>query len=556
MNLLDLMVKIGVDDQASSNIAGIAKGLEGKLATAAKTGAAAVTAVTGAVTAFSGAVAAATNAVANHGDEIDKTSQKLGVSAEAYQKWDYAMNISGTSMQNMGMGLKTLTNKLDDAKSGSAEAQEKFAQLGISAEQLQGMSREEAFEAAIKGFQGMADSTERAALANDIFGRSGQELTPLFNMTAEETEKLMDNAERLGMVMSDEAVKASAAFKDAQTTMSKTMDGIKNKLVAEFLPGITTVMDGLTEVIGGDTEKGMQLIDEGVDEFVAKLDETLPKAMEIGGRIMGAVAEAIVKNLPKIAQSFLEGITTMVESLADNTDSVVETAGEFFMGIAEAIAVVTPRLVTALLKLVFNLLQSIVMHIPDMLKAGAQLFGMLGEALAREGSRVLSDVGRMMGDILVKIGGFFNDMVTAGYNLVTGLVNGILSAPERVWNAITGIVGNAIDGAKKMLGIASPSKVFQGIGENTVSGLVRGIESGENGVENAMGKIERAMTLDASIGLPSSLPNPANLIQPTGQQRDLTVILELDKMQFARAVYRLNESETQRVGVKLAGGVA
>jgi hypothetical protein len=38
--------------------------------------------------------------------------------------------------------------------------------------------------------------------------------------------------------------------------------------------------------------------------------------------------------------------------------------------------------------------------------------------------------------------------------------------------------------------------------------------------------------------------------------RDLTVILELDRMQLGKAVYRLNNEETQRVGVNLAGGFA
>ena len=55
--------------------------------------------------------------------------------------------------------------------------------------------------------QGMADTTERAALANDLFGKSGQNLTPLFNETTESTEKLKQAAHELGFVMSDEAVR-------------------------------------------------------------------------------------------------------------------------------------------------------------------------------------------------------------------------------------------------------------------------------------------------------------------------------------------------------------
>ena len=135
------------------------------------------------------------------GDAIDKTSQKLGLSSSAYQEWDYVMNLAGTDMQSMTVGLKTLTNKLDDAKNGSESAQAMFAALGISMDEINTMSREDLFGETIKGFQGMADSTERAALANDLFGRSGQDLTPLFNQSAEATQEQIDRAREYGMVI-------------------------------------------------------------------------------------------------------------------------------------------------------------------------------------------------------------------------------------------------------------------------------------------------------------------------------------------------------------------
>ena len=117
---------------------------------------------------------------AKAGDEIDKTSQKLGMSAEAYQEWDYVLSQSGVEITSMTTGLKTLTNQIDDAKNGSTQAQARFAKLGISLNDLSTMSREDVFAAVVSGMQGMADTTERAALANDLFGKSGQNLLAHF----------------------------------------------------------------------------------------------------------------------------------------------------------------------------------------------------------------------------------------------------------------------------------------------------------------------------------------------------------------------------------------
>ena len=203
-------------NSAENNAKTFGSKLKTGLATAAKVGIATVTAAT---TAMAAGFIKATKATAAYGDNVDKASQRLGLSSEAFQKWDYVMKIAGTNINSMGMGLKTLTNKLDDAKNGSEKSQEMFKKLGISMDDLNKMSREEAFEAAIKGFQGMKDSTERAALANDLFGRSGQALTPLFNQTAEQTEEQIALAEKYGMIMPKAAVKASAAFQDSLTTL-------------------------------------------------------------------------------------------------------------------------------------------------------------------------------------------------------------------------------------------------------------------------------------------------------------------------------------------------
>ena len=76
--------------------------------------------------------------------------------------------------------------------------------------------------------QGMKDSTERAALANKLFGKSGQNLAPLFNETAASTEELKKKANELGFVMSDKNVKSSAAFKDSLDTLQRSVSGAKN----------------------------------------------------------------------------------------------------------------------------------------------------------------------------------------------------------------------------------------------------------------------------------------------------------------------------------------
>ena len=92
------------------------KGFAGKLAKGLAVGGAAIAA--GSAAALVGIVKGA-KGVSEYGDNVDKMSQKLGLSSDAYQKWDYVLNLAGTDMGSMTTGLKTLTNKFDDAKNGS-----------------------------------------------------------------------------------------------------------------------------------------------------------------------------------------------------------------------------------------------------------------------------------------------------------------------------------------------------------------------------------------------------------------------------------------------------
>jgi hypothetical protein len=76
-----------------------------------------------------------------------------------------------------------------------------------------------------------------------------------------------------------------------------------------------------------------------------------------------------------------------------------------------------------------------------------------------------------------------------GANMIRGIAKGISGAAGAVVNALSSVISGAISSAKKMLGIASPSKVFMGIGEFTGEGLVEGLDNTQGAVNAAMGEM-------------------------------------------------------------------
>ena len=509
------------------------------LGTAAKVGAGAITAATAALAAGGAAFVKSSNEVAQYGDNVDKMSQKLGLSTKSYQEWDYVMQLAGTDMGSMTTGLKTLTNKLDDAKNGSDEARGMFEKLGISMEDINTMSREDLFAKTIEGFQGMADSTDRAALANDLFGKSGQNLAPLFNQSAEATKGLIEQANQYGMIMSKDAVKASADFEDALTRMQSTMTGAKNALIAEFLPSLTSMMDGVSMLVSGD-KNGFDKISEGVDELVKNITDAAPKLLDAGVEIVESFAKAIIDNLPKlietglpiimkladaiienlpalldaavqiilqiatgIAEALPELIPTIVDtilfivdSLIDNVDLLVDASIALILGLAEGLINALPKLIEKAPEIVIKLTEAIIRNVPKIVEASAKLIAMLVTGLVKSYSSLI----KAGADVLQKIKEGFSveKALTWGKDLIDNFIRGI----KAKWSDLKDAVKDLAETVKSYIGFSEPEvgplSNFHTYAPDMMELFAKGIKDNEDLIADQMNE---SLSIPVNMGI-------------------------------------------------------
>ena len=329
-----------------------------KLATgitaASATIAAAVTAATAAAVTVGKEFIEAANDVAAYGDEVDKTSQKLGISAQAYQEWDYVMQLAGTDMSSMTTGFKTLTNHIADATAGSEDAIAMFESVGISLTDLQNMSTEDIFAATVAGLQEMEEGADRSALAVDLFGKSGQNMAALFNMTNEETEEAIALANEYGMVMSDDAVQASADYTDALTTLENTFTGLKNNLMSQFLPSITTVMDGLSAIFAGD-KTGITAIKSGIEELVGNISAISPQLFELASAIITSLLAGFGPMLPSVVESIFSFINEALITLTGLLPQLMPVITTGLQSVLSILLDSTPLIISSLLTLITDL---------------------------------------------------------------------------------------------------------------------------------------------------------------------------------------------------------
>lgn len=253
-----------------------------------------------------GAITAVVFSVSKLGDSIDKGSQRMNMSAEQYQKWAYAMELSGSSIEELREGYNQMSGQISQAVNGTEESQKAFQRLGVNLKDAQGNLRStgDIFEDVVVSLQSMDNATERTALAYKLFGESTSKLNPLLNNNSNFLKDVVRTQDALGSQMSGSLVVASAKFQDAITTMKQGWQGFKNVLGETFMPVIQKVVVWVTVAIAKISALLRVLFGIKKD----KSSETMNKATNSVSSYTGAVNKATdaVKKLKKQTMGFDE----------------------------------------------------------------------------------------------------------------------------------------------------------------------------------------------------------------------------------------------------------
>lgn len=384
----------------------IADGLSGALTGVAGFAGAALAGVTAAVGTLTGAIVEsgealldATVAAAEYGDNVDKMSQKMGMSAEAYQEWDAVMQHSGTSMETLKASMKTLSNAAENQN-------EAFAALGITEEELANLSQEDLFGRVIEELQGMEEGTERTYLAGQLLGRGATELGALLNTSAEDTQAMKDRLHELGGVMSDEDVKAAAAFQDSLQDMTTGFEALQRNLVSEFMPSLTSVMDGVSDIFAGDTDKGLENISSGVEGLIGNITDLVPKLLSVGGSLVGTLAQSILTNLPALIEVGGQQLVALMEGLSapGNIETVMAAVQTIIETLLSTATTVIPQLLVMGNDILRSIVQGISSALPELIPMAAELISVVATTIASflpENQKIGMDLLMALGDGLM-----------------------------------------------------------------------------------------------------------------------------------------------------------
>ena len=580
MNLFELFVKIGVDDQASGKLGELSGKLGNGLKTAAKIGTAAVGAAATGITALT---TAAINNYAEYEQLVGGVDTLFKSSSQKVQ--EYAANAYKTAGMSANEYMETVTSfsaSLLQSLDGDTAAAAEKANLAIT---------------------DMSDNankmgTSMEMIQNAYNGFAKQNYTMLDNLklgyggTKEEMQRLLNDAEKLSgqkfdlssygdivdaihVVQTEMGITGTTA-KEASTTISGSVSSMKSAWsnlvtgIADDNADFETLIKNFVESVGIAAGNILPRIEQsliGVGDLITSLapvavnaisdliDDVLPSVLEAGISLLTAVGDGIISNFDYLVQTAFDLILYLSDSLISGADGIIDGAVALVESLAMWIEEYSGVLIEKAVVLIMTIVRGLIENLPEIAVAALKIIRALALGIVDNIPEIVKQIPTIISSIVNGFSNAMPDIISIGKDIVRGVWNGISSMIKWFTNKVKNFFSGIVDGVKDTLGIHSPSKVFAGIGGFMAEGLADGWDKEYNGIKRSIEKDLNfgTATVDfASSGIArnsSALHNSASKILSNANE-NITIVVQsvLDGRVIGESAYQYNLNRQRAYG--------
>lgn len=408
--------------------------------------------------------------------EILKSAESL-MMEQAEQSWKYQGMSANEYMETATSFAAALTSSCEDAITAAELADMAIGDMSDNANKM---------------------GSDMASIQNAYQGFAKQNYTMLDNLklgyggTKEEMERLISDANKLmeaqglaGDLTIDKYSDVVRAIHMVQVEMgvfgttsaeaASTIQGSVNMMKAAWsnlLTGIgddsqdfDKLCDNFVESVGTAAQNILPRLEKilaGVGSLAERLapvvaaaipglvTTVLPKLVQAGVSMIGAILQGLVQMLPQIIQYGLDLTITLIESISSDPESLVETAIMLVVTIVSGLIDALPKLIAAAAELVTGLLRALISNAPNLLAAGLKLVGKIAEGIANS----------------------LGEIVKAGAKVVDSIIDGIAGAWKKLTGWFKGIWNDLFGGLSANVSVNGSAKgAVAGVNGSHASGL-------------------------------------------------------------------------------------
>lgn len=340
--------------------------------------------------------------------------------------------------------------------------------------------------------------------------------------------------------------------------VAPTVIGILVPALIDLLPQIVqTGIDVIVSLVQGISEAMPELIPAATEAILEIVDtltspDNIGKLVDAALKIILTLADGIIDAVPRLLEVAPKIITNLITALTENFPKIIESGEKLVKSLIDGLIKSIPQLTAAAPKLIIGIVNGIIANLPQIILSGPQIILALIEGLISAIPDLVQAVPTLIKSI---VDTFLNyDWGSIGTNIVDGIKNGFLHMWESLKRTVSDMVNGLVSGVKSILGIASPSKVFAGIGGYMAEGLGQGFDKEMLGVRK---DIEDQMTFGTTSfsvsGAAKSSVGVVNGLLANNQPNPLTQVnLVVDGQTLARVLFDPLRGEIVQRGVSLA----
>ena len=402
------------------------------------------TVMLGASAAVGGSILAVGKSTADYAGDMFDMARSTGMGVESFQKIAYAAKMSGIEAEKVTTSFIKFDKMIVDGAGGKKAYMQTFKDLGIQIKDSAGNLRQpnEIFEDVAEIFHNTKDGAAKTALAVELFGKSGAELIPMLNDGKSGLQAFYAEAERMGLVLSAEAIGKGDAFSDQLEQIGQQVKGVKLQLGTALIPALSAAAEKISKVI----DKITKWVQENPElaATIGNIAMTTGKWIAILGTAAIAIGSVafIILQFRKAFRAMSDAVTIGISIFKNikNTFLVVDKAMKGYTK--------TQKLATVATKLFNKALKAnpILTIISLIIALGAVVYSVIKN--------------------WDKIAAWFKKL----WDAIVGIFKAAWEAIKKVWSTVTGWFSNLWGGIK-----AGAGKAWEGI-KNTINKAREGVQ--------------------------------------------------------------------------------
>lgn len=391
---------------------------------------------------------------ASEGAAIDDLAQRLGVSAEKAQEWQYVAVQLGVDAEVFSKAMVKARAAMLDLDSGKTNEQAKAMEtLGLSMSEFG--SQEEMFDGVMGALSGLGDKTKQAALANEIFGdKIANQLLPYLNAGQDAVNGLKEEWASLGgmsnkqvaelAVLDDMIYRLKTAFKNLTMQIGTAVMPVLEKGIAFIEEKVLPKFRAVMEFVGNLSDKTATMI-----PIILAVVAAAAPVLTMLGKLSKGVG-SLVSQLPKLTTALsvisshpivlvIGVVIGLLAMLYTRNEAFRESVNGLFTALSSALAPLMEiggKILSPLIVLLGSLTQTILPLIEIALKPLESILSLLSIPLNAFSLLLVA---------VMPLFDLFGKIVTGLFSGIAIVINGFLGFIENAINWIIDKVNGVID---------------------------------------------------------------------------------------------------------------